>query len=163
MKDVTEHFDRCRECVRELWNNYFRKTESYDPTGIDFDTFDQVRQLLFDALVVSRIEAGSDDEGGLPERFLVVPRPQDGIRILVRRPDDDGNAYWDAFDGRVSAHQVVLAFVDFFDWESVGFTDLRYYLVEVLDWPSMPNFVGRQALVDVTHAGVFIKSPLRQP
>jgi hypothetical protein len=157
MTDVTEYFDDCRECIRGLWNGHFRERNGYSPTDIDFDAFDELRQILFQALVVSRAGSSGARLGQSHGDFFVIPIAKDGVPVLVRRPSDDGNAYWDAFDGRVSEDQVVLTFLDFFDWESIRFTDLRYYLVEIQDWPSMPAYIGRQALLDTAHTRVVLK------
>ena len=52
MTDITILMNAYRECSRNLWNVYFAKREN---VGGSLDAFEQVRELLFDSLVVSEV------------------------------------------------------------------------------------------------------------
>lgn len=52
MRDITDLMNTYRECSRNLWNVYFSRRENI---GGSLDAFRQIRELLFDSLVVSEL------------------------------------------------------------------------------------------------------------
>jgi hypothetical protein len=60
MRDITEQMNGYRECWRNLWNVHFSKRENF---GRSLDAFEQIRELLFDALVVSGPSYEGEAEG----------------------------------------------------------------------------------------------------
>ena len=52
MRNITELMNAYRECSRNLWNVYFAKRENI---GGSLDAFEQIRELLFDSLVVGQL------------------------------------------------------------------------------------------------------------
>lgn len=151
MKDVTDLMSAYRECARHLWNVYFAaKGDSCEPE----QAFEQIRRLLFDALVVT--EAGIDDVALNQRRnnFRVVPRGS--VPILIRRPSRDGNWYWDQEPNlRVGPTEVQLLFADYYDYGHYPLRDFQFYLCHILAFPSRSEYQGRDALIEVGHAEVF--------
>jgi len=93
MRDITELMNAYRECSRNLWNVYFSMRENI---GGSLDAFEQIRELLFDSLVVSELSYEGDAEGeDVPAPALrVVPRARS--LILIKRLSGPGEAgYWD--------------------------------------------------------------------
>jgi hypothetical protein len=54
MRDITELMNSYRECSRNLWNVYFSKRKDI---GDALDVFEQIRELLFDSLVLSELSS----------------------------------------------------------------------------------------------------------
>ena len=52
MRDVTDLMNTYRECSRNLWNVYFSRRANI---GAALDAFGEIRDLLFDSLVVSEL------------------------------------------------------------------------------------------------------------
>jgi hypothetical protein len=154
MRDITELMITYRECSRSLWNVYFWRREN---VGASLDAFEQIRQLLFDSLVVSELSyEGEADGGNIPPPALkVVPRARS--LILIRRLGGPGEAgYWDQEkDMVVGPDDITLAFVDYFDFSQVPIKDFHYFLCKVLNFPSHVGYEGREALVEVSDAKVF--------
>jgi hypothetical protein len=93
MRDITELMNTYRECSRNLWNVYFSRKENI---GGSLDAFEQIRELLFDSLVVSELSYEGDAEGdNIPPPVLrVVPRER--TLILIQRLSGPREAtYWD--------------------------------------------------------------------
>ena len=92
MRDITQLMNAYRECSRNLWNVYFSGRANI---GGSLDAFEQIRRLLFDPLVVSELfyEGEAEGENIPPPALKVVPRER--TLILINRPTDDGNRYWD--------------------------------------------------------------------
>ena len=154
MTDITMLMNTYRECSRNLWNVYFAKREN---VGGSLDAFEQIRELLFDSLVVSELSYEGEAEGeDIPPPTLKVV-PQTRSVILIKRLSGPGEAgYWDQVkDMVVGPEDITLAFVDYFDFSQVPIKDFRYCLCKVLSFPSHVGYEGREALLEATSAKVF--------
>ncbi len=154
MRDITELMNTYRECSRSLWNVYFSGRADI---GGSLDAFGQIRQLLFDVLIISELssetEAGGEDTA--PPVLKVVPKER--APILIQRLSEAGQAtYWDQEkDMLVGPRHITTAFLDYFDFSYVPIQDFHYYRCKVLSFPSHPNYEGREALLEVSDAKVF--------
>jgi hypothetical protein len=159
LEDVTHLLNSYRECARGLWNNFLRQ-------GADFDRFDRIDAFsaicahLFDEIVLrplGKLGHGRQTPNDLYVFLNVVPTV-DPVPIMINRPSDDGNKYWDEPITRVSPQQVKLLFIDYFDWGQMGFVDFEYYRVKVISLDSHPDLVGREALLAVHDGKVVMQS-----
>jgi hypothetical protein len=154
MTDITGLMNAYRECSRNLWNVYFSRREDI---GGALDAFEQIRQLLFDSLVLSELPCeGEIESEDVPGPVLKVV-PQERSLILVQRLSGPGEAgYWDQEkDLVVSPTDITLAFIDYFDFSQIPIRDFHYYRCKVLSFPSRANYEGREALLEVSDASVF--------
>lgn len=144
MQDVTDLMNNYRECSRNLWNTYFK-----DNTCALDSIYEQIRKLLFDAIVTNRLGEETD-----PTLTVV---PLESLPILIRRPSNDGNYYWDQ-EPELRAKKgdgIRLQFVDYYDFFQEPVRDFRFYRCKVVNFPSHRDYEGREALVDVAHANIF--------
>src|SRR5438067_3154559 len=102
-----------RECSRNIWNSYLGVHENSRQLEPQYE---QIRKLLFEALVVNDIESGAHASGKQATPVLkVVPFPT--MPILLRRSSEDGNVYWDQEpDLRFEGEKITLAFIDYYDF-----------------------------------------------
>ena len=165
MRDITELMNTYRECSRNLWNVYFSRRENI---GGSLDAFEQIRELLFDSLVVSELSYERDAEGDdIPPPVLrVVPRER--TLILIQRPSGPREAtYWDQEkDMVVGPDDIALAFLGYFDFGQIPIMDFHFYRCRILSFPSRSEYVGREALVSAVDGRVFhdekVDKPLRE-
>lgn len=153
MRDVTELMNAYRECARNLWNVYLsRRTD----IGTSLDAFGQIRETLFDALVVDEL----CEEGKERTSLILKVIPQRSL-ILIQRLSGPGEAgYWDQEkDMVVGPGDITLAFLDYFDFAQIPIQDFRYYRCRVLSFPNYPNYEGREALLEVSGGKVFHETP----
>src|SRR5258708_9427468 len=154
MTDITELMNTYRECSRNLWNVYFSRRKNI---GSSLDAFGQIRELLFDFLVVSELSYEGEAEGAdiPPPTLKVVPRVSS--LILIKRLSGLGEAgYWDQEkDMVVGPNDITLAFVEYFDFGQVPIQEFRYYLCKILRFPSHPFYEGREALIEALDAKIF--------
>ncbi|HET9409442.1 MAG TPA: hypothetical protein VFO39_19525 [Candidatus Sulfotelmatobacter sp.] len=154
MRDITELMNTYRECSRNLWNLYFSRQSD---TGAALDAFREIRNLLFDSIVVSELfyEGEPDSESIPPPVLKVVPDPSSAI--LVAQPTEPGQAtYWDREkDMVVGPNDVQLQFLDYFDFRQTGIVDFRFYRCKILRFPSRPDYEGREALIEALGGKVF--------
>jgi hypothetical protein len=152
--EITDLMNTYRECSRNLWNVYFSRREDI---GASLDAFEQIRELLFEALVVSELVRDGTKEGeenDLPI-LKVVPRPRS--EILINRLSEPGGAgYWDQEkDLVVGPDDITLQFLDYFDFSQVPLKEFHYCLCKVLSFPTRIGYVGRQALIQASEVKVF--------
>ena len=153
MRDITELMNAYRECARNLWNVYFSGRADI---GGSLDSFGQIRELLFDALVVNELSCAAEADGKDVAVPILKVVPQRSL-ILIERLSGPGQAgYWDQEkDMIVGPGDITLAFLDYFDFSGVPVRDFHYYRCKVLSFPSHSDYEGREALLEVTGAKVF--------
>ncbi|HEY9677851.1 MAG TPA: hypothetical protein V6C76_07565 [Drouetiella sp.] len=162
--DLNRSINRFRLASRELFNNYF--AVPLPPATWDYeyyDGFNYVEERMFQALVLDPciVPFLSDDEytfGLKSHPYIRVRLPEQDLDefygegplsapILINRELDSG--YWDhplhQFD-----NTAILKFICFFDWEHMHSRDYTYVRVEITDWPTHKEVVGKHALVEST-------------
>lgn len=149
MTDITGLMNAYRECSRNLWNVYFANQAN---VGAALDAFEQLRELLFDSLVVSELhlESQAESQDTRPPTLKVLLQTRSVM--LVKRLSSPGQAgYWDQEkDMVVGPDDITLTFVDYFDFSQVPVKDLRYCLCKVLSFPSHVEYEGREVLLEAT-------------
>lgn len=149
MRNVTEEMDRYRETLRLLWNVGFWA----DPrlrTWDSRDRFDQLRRLLFEALVVHAVGGAQGNSLELASVTLhVIPVEAHPVPILINCPRvGDHNSYWDDSLKAVRASDVEMHFIEYFDWNAMGYADLQYVRVKIAAFNAHPELIGRDALLE---------------
>jgi hypothetical protein len=154
MRDVTELMNVYRECSRNLWNVYFSKREN---VGHSLDTYEPIRKLLFDSLVVDElVYLGSAQDLDIPPPALRVV-PTHTAQILIEAVRSPGEAtYWgEARDLYVNSDDIKLAYIDYFDFSNLSARDFQYYLCKILSFPPHVEYEGRRALIQASDGTVF--------
>jgi hypothetical protein len=164
MPDVTHLVTAYRECVRHLWNTYFRPIAE-GPQDWDLcDEFDVIARAIFSSLVLSRL---GDTNHGLAPRFSAEPTPLPGFRVIPAVTDGTPihinrdiprTGYWDHPVAEVRPDDVELHFLRFFDWDELGHRDFAYYEVMV-HASRIAEIVGRAALIKCAYARVLYDAP----
>jgi hypothetical protein len=154
--------DHYRDVARSVWNTGFwaqADLQTWDARS----QFEQIKKLLFKALVVARLEKGHCcDLNILPEdnKFLVVPSTSGPAPIMIHRAlEGDRNHFWDDPVRQVEASEAELHFLDYFDWNDMSYADFHFYRARIAAFPSQPHLVGREALMEHSHAKVFVDAP----
>ena len=75
---------------------------------------------------------------------------------MINKPRPYGSGYWDDPVNRISPNDAKLCFQDFFDWSEKRFADYHYFRVRIVEFPTQPHLVNREALVEVLYARVFL-------
>ncbi len=161
MQDVTALLSRYRECVRTLWNNFLREDADYQTVEV----YEDIRRRLFDEIVLAGVGKGEATKASLDDAYpflRVVPRA-DEIPIMINRSGAPGSGYWDDPVDRIRANDAELHLIDVFDWEQMGYRDFHYYQVRIENLAKHPDLNGRQALVEVHHACVFLQAAPVEP
>ncbi len=75
---------------------------------------------------------------------------------MIQKPrEGDRCNYWDDPVREVKASDVELHFLDYFDWNQMGYVDFQYYRVRIVTFALQPHLVGREALLEHQYARVF--------
>lgn len=167
--DITPAINAYRECIRHLWNTYFLDQLSHSEAQWDIsDEFDDICTLLFASLVMNPIgytkQKKSPGYAKFPEPILclqVVPTcALDSSLFLVNRENMKASGYWDHPITSIQPQDIDLRFIDFFDFDKLGYKECEYYLVRIADSFQCKNIIGRQALVKAHFVRIlFIDEP----
>ncbi len=112
--------------------------------------YGEIRRLLFRAIVLApldRVDAEQPEEGE-PWPFLQVTVTSEVATVLVQRPSEDGNQYWERAAEETDLSDAELFFIDLFDWDPEGFRDLALVLAVVMHSPKNPELNGRFVLLE---------------
>lgn len=156
MTDITQQLQLYRETARHVWNSCFAARSGASSSGEAFESFDQICEALFDALILGPL--GSDESASQLNvqgfaSIRVVPVISAGTPILINRTEPSG-PYWDDPMNSVISGETELEFIGFFDWDSCGVIDMRYLRVRILDCKTNAAIVGREALIEMSHVKV---------
>ena len=150
MRDITDLMNSYRECSRNLWNVYFSAKDYWSESTCAYGS---IRKLLFQTLVLDELLYDDSLEPPPPPVLRIVPR---WSVILINRPSEDGNGYWDQEkDLAVGETDIQLEFVDYFDWSEYPLREFHFYRCKILKFPSHVEYEGRQALIEVLNCRVF--------
>ena len=165
MTDITDRFNAFRECARHLWNSHLATVASSDRWAVR-DAFDDICAILFRTMVVGSLADGHEHElfscplpGRVAERphldwLHVVPAGSPTIPVMINRDPCLASGYWDHPTSRLP-DRTELRFVSCFDFDELGFRDFKYLLVRIVT-STLPEIVGRVALVEWEHVRVFL-------
>jgi hypothetical protein len=162
MKEITELTNLYRECARNLWNTYFFNNASLGDEWDICDEFDDICVLLFSALVLNPNEyteikkSNSYDKSPQPLACIkVVSSSDEGVQIQINR-EVDKSGYWDYPVNFVKPSDVDLRFIDFFDYNVLGFRDFKFCHVRIVGSDKFPGLVGRDALLESNDISIFV-------
>jgi len=154
MRDVTDLLNNYRECVRGLWNVYFRPLHrpedlaSRDP-DTPVDHFERVERSLFTVLVLRPIGKAKYRQQVTYKTvpFLCVVPAGEGRSLMVNRERGKASGYWDHQVAWAASEGADFRFDGCFDWDDYGYREMRYYMVRIDAFPAHPECVGRHALI----------------
>jgi hypothetical protein len=159
MREVTAILNHYRSVSRTICNaGYWTQPQLRNWDSVD--SFNDIRKLLFDSLVVAalKIDGACDIQlsaGQIPA-LRIVPLHAGPVPILIHRPrEGDRNNYWDDPVKEIMATDAELHFLDYFDWNQMDFVDFQYYRVRIVKFSAHPHLVGREALLEHQYAKVF--------
>ena len=147
--ELHARLNQFRLASRELFNQYFRIAEpdKNAEASVLQERFCEVESLLFQKLVVEPTGIPSIPYGVLNPGICIELMRGDFAPIMLNREIDSG--YWD-HSLRVVTRDAKLGFISFFDWDHLDFRDHGYVRVQVLNWPSEAEVLGKHALIE-TH------------
>lgn len=166
MKDVTQILNVYRECVRNLWNTYFiNQVKSEDAWDL-FDEYDKICTVLFSSLVLYLLGRTTYKKAPsnvrLPEPLLflrVVPIADTGVPINISR-EKESSTYWDYPVTVVKPNDAQMRFIDFFDFDLLGFRDFKYCRVKIVASDLNPDLVAHDALLLCDHVKIYFDGNL---
>lgn len=161
MRNITKIMDHYRIVARSVWNEGFWSAEGLQNHD-SWDRFQKIKESLFNALVVAQVSEVSCCEDDLANRRLpvyqVVPVEElSPVPIMIQKPREGTlNVYWDDPVKDIKPSDASLQFIDYFDWNNMGYVDFRYYRVRIITFAAFPHLIGREALLEYGYATVLI-------
>jgi hypothetical protein len=144
---IDEVMNRFRLASRELFNQYFRVVEPYNGDGWALEQrFLVVQAVLFQQLVCERARLRAVGYGDPQPEILVELRDQiAAVPALINRELTSG--YWD-YPVTEITRACRLVFVEFFDWDQLGWRDYQYVRVQIERSQASADTVGKHALLE---------------
>ena len=143
---LDEMMNQFRLASREMFNHYFRVLQPYENDGWMLEErFGEVEELLFQKLVAEPASIKPVTYGHIQSDIGVELRSGEFAPIMLNREIDSG--YWDSPLEEITK-DAKLFFLSFFDWDNLDYHDNRYVRVQVGDWPSHPEAIGKHALIE---------------
>jgi len=165
MQDVTSLLNCYRECVRNLWNTYFVNRTSTEGWDL-FDEYDNICVKLFASLVLNEVDKHTHKKSSafiqFPEPLLflhVVPSAKSGIPVNICRKKGDA-CYWDNPTILIKPDETDMRFIDFFDFDLLGFRDFQYCRARILSSNVNSDIVGLDALLLCNYAKIFLEDDI---
>jgi hypothetical protein len=171
---LDEMMNRFRVASRELFNNFFHVAGATSGTSwmpLDASTadgddaydleirFSHVEEVLFESLVCAPAKLTHVGYNHLQPEIL-VELDSELCPIMLNREINSGS--WD-FPVCEVTREARLIFIRFFDWDILDYRNNGYVLVQVDAWPSHPETVGKEALIESQYVHfVRAASPDRQ-
>lgn len=165
--DITQLMLQYRECSRNLWNMYIRQqvsefnTDERNEWDIK-DEYDEICTILFSTLVLAPIGKSNFKKSHSYEKYqkelsFIDVVPCNEIPILINREVGETSGYWDYPLKSIQPADVGMRFVDFFDFDRLGFRDFEYIQVRIVESMVYPDLVQRDALVIPRYVKMFRK------
>jgi len=154
MRNVTEVFERYRECARHLRNTYFSTIQSKDWECIE--DFDAVDEVLFERMVLQRLEDAWSPrltKARMKEFLRLVPSSESGVPVMISC-EKEQSGVWDHPLTRLAPGDAEIAFTSYFDWDQHALIDLRYYKGQILASQKHPAIVGHALFIETQYAEV---------
>jgi hypothetical protein len=157
MKNIKPEMAAYREAMRHLWNSTFSKLDDSLRFGTCLDLFEQIDDLVFRALVCEPLGIELEARASFDPivSLKVIPASTTDVPIMINRMVP-ASGYWDYPIKTITASDVDLVFIGFFDWDAYESKDMRYYRVRIVNSISEPDLVGRDALIETFYADVFV-------
>jgi len=161
MKNITRLTNIYRECSRNLWNTYFIHNISTRNEWDICDEFDNICVLLFSSLVLIPTGCTTCNKSNYYEKFpqpipylKVIPAIDDGVPIQINR-EIEKSGYWDFGLNFIRPADVDLRFIDYFDFDMLGFRDFKFCHVRIIGSDKYPDIIGRDALLECNDVIIF--------
>jgi hypothetical protein len=158
--DVTDVLMEYREAKRHLWNCHFVKlSRGLRDCGM-LDHYEAIDRHLFYGLVLERLGKGDYQinvfgEEAIPFLNVTPLRDRSAVPFMLSEEPKETNRAWGNKEcSAIKASDAELAFVEFFEWDRYGYVSYQYYRVKILSFPSRPNIVGYEGLIETNHARV---------
>ena len=151
---ATEIVQRYRLALQQLWNQHFWAYEQFRDSLSNAD-FDRLKLPLFTSLVARRLAPDLPFPQRLfgPEYKVVAPISWGADASIAMLTVNEGTA-WKELQGPFAKVDLSLTMDDLFDWNVHSWRDFRYIRGTIETFSSRPDYVGREALVDIGYVDI---------
>jgi|KBSSwiStaDraftv2_1062776.scaffolds.fasta_scaffold979377_1 hypothetical protein len=156
MKDVRAILLTYLDMKQHIWNSGFAQHVTNLRDCEPLDTFEAIDRLLFKSLVCDRIGTQFPNSHVLGADALpaLIVRPKNDlldVPLMIEQPSGEGNFYW-APEKVFAAAGIEGEFIEFFQWDRYDFWSASLSRCRLTKFPSDPNLIGRDALIEIVHA-----------
>jgi hypothetical protein len=164
MFDVTEELEQYRQCLRDIWNRYLWSDSAFRDWDM-VDHFNAIRPVLLSNLLREKVRRTANLNSHIQPELFVRPSvaDQSGLGGAAIRISETAASQvsrdWIQAPSYIRGSDMLLRFIDFFDWDQANFRNLEYFLVAISHSARYPQLVGREALIRTSDARVIVGQP----
>lgn len=155
--DITNKIFKFREAARNLWNVHLMESANWDSV----DAFENICTELYREIVLRDITDTDQiikiDSCASPlSSYRVSSNGGCKLPIMANR-EIPASGYWD-FPREWVASEIDFEIIPicFFDFDQLGWRDFEYIRVLINKCSTLPNLVGREALIECRYAKIEI-------
>ena len=156
---ILESINKYRECVRSIWNIYFLNNFQINQDWILIDSFNRIKQDLFQSIVLYQLEEDMPDFVlGYPiNKIKIIPADNIcwEIPVSINREKGINSGYWDHPITKINSYADI-SFINFFDWNPYGFIDMSKIIAVISDYPENQNLIGHCLIIDLIYVDIVI-------
>ena len=156
MRNITSEMRNYREAVKNLWNSSFSFLNESFRYGASLDLFEQIDELLFQALVCvpHGITVGPRASNAPIPSISISPIAASSCAVMINRASP-AIGYWDDSRKLLCFPDVGLALIGIFDWDGYNYKECQYYRVRIVSCQSDKDLEGRDAILETDLVNVF--------
>ncbi len=156
--DITNSITRFREAARHFWNTYLSERAGRDKDWDLRDEFSNVYVDLFNVLVKYDLPESApsvphlwNGENKVLSEYHVTGKNKELVVMINRTIPAAG--YWDHPIQQINSEETDIRLISFFDWDEIGFRDMRYLRVRIVASPNK-ELIGRDALIEADSCNI---------
>lgn len=151
--DITETFLTYRNCIRQLWNDYFlaQVKNDADFAEVKIEYYNHIRETLFTSMVLIHEfgETIKPEQDVYYNEIQVQPTIGPlGYRAMVAKIEND-EYNWDYI--WIKTNNNSFKFIDYFDWTDEAVMDCQFVEVVLVASDEFPELVGLSFLFDAAN------------
>ncbi|WP_312824567.1 hypothetical protein [Epilithonimonas sp.] len=157
MENVTQRILKYRECIRQLYNNYFINVEWKDSEHYFEEYFEEINEILFQKTVLDQIDLEAKifkNNKEFYENLKVIPNYGPLGFETFFAPANQQFTEWKTL--QLNSTENEFRFMSFFDWTTEKIMEVQYARVRLLNSKEFPELVGYDFLLENWNSEFYI-------
>jgi len=157
MENITQRILKYRECIRQLYNNYFINVEWKDSEYDSDEYFDDINEILFHKTVLNQIHFKKQilkNDQDFYENLKVIPDYGPLGYETICAAANQQSTEWKTMQLKSAEND--FRFISFFDWTTEKTMEVQYSRVRLVDSKEFPELVGCDFLLENWNSKFYI-------
>jgi len=157
MENITPRILKYRECIRQLYNNYFMNVEWRDSEYYFEEYFEEISGIIFQKTVLDQVDfkkKNLKNNQDFYENLKIIPNYGPfGFETIFAAANQQFTE-WKRLQLKSTEND--FRFISFFDWTTEKTMEVQYSRVRLVDSKEFPEFVGYDFLLENWNSEFYI-------